>query len=170
MISVFSSKLNKIFYTTSLITVFLIVSINYAYSGLTVDGKIRGKATYSIDSYHETEPLKTTSELLADEVSASITVQTNDVVMVMLSCSFTNESAAATNIDTVLSEGNAITLLTPTRITAKNQYSYYTSGANFGLYQALSDGMLKFQAKIIVYAGRANVNDCKIIAYIIGTK
>ena len=153
---------------------FLLVVILTFYTGnaiadLTVHGEIRGNSVYSFDNYDETVPLKTTSELIANEVSASITAQTNDLVLVLFSCSFTNENSYAANVTTVLTEGNAVLLLEPTTVTGKNQYSYYFSGTNFGLYKALSDGLLKFQPKINVAGGRANVNNLKIFALIIGT-
>ena len=159
----------KVLQTSFLFVAILTLNIANSIAGLTVHGEIRGNSVYAFDNYVDTVPLKTTTELIANEVSASITAQKNDLVLVMFSCSFTNEDSWATNVTSVLTEGNAVLLLEPTTITGKNQYSYYFSGTNFGLYKALSDGLLKFQAKIKVSGGRANVNNINIFALIIGT-
>ena len=143
--------------------------ISNSHADLDVNGKIRGEAVYSFDSYDDSvSPLQTTSDLIANEVCASITVQTNDLILVMLSAILTNLSTSSTYVNIALTSGNAISLLTPTHLSFKNSNSYYDSGSNFGLYKAVSDDVLTFKAHIYVNSGTAKVPNCKIFAMIIG--
>ncbi len=133
---------------------------------LDVNGKIRGKAVYAFDSLTMKKSVSSNVIAFVDDLSISLDVQHNDLVMVILSASLRNEQSETTYMRIALKSGSAESVLTPNHILVNNPG--WAGGSSIGIYRATGDGNVSFTAEWKTAAGTAQCHHLNIVAYVIG--
>lgn len=135
---------------------------------LDVNGKIRSTATIGYNTTTGTYTTNSKTEVFLSQVSATVTVQTHDLVKVDLVCNLSNSSSNQTQMRAALASGSASVVRIPNLILASSKN--YSNGSSMGLFRATADGNLTFQPKwqVSSSSGLASAHSCNIFAYVLG--
>jgi hypothetical protein len=146
------------------------IGITTPTAALDVNGKVRSTASVGYDSQTGTITTSSTADVFDTTTSASVSVQTNDLVKVDLACNLSNSVAGSTTyMRAELASGSATNVQLPNWITVVSaSSSAWSGGSSTGLYRASADGTLVFRPYWHVGSGTGSAVYCNIIAYVIG--
>lgn len=147
------------------------IGTNAPTSTLDVNGKIRGNATVGYgttggNTYYN----YSTSDSYLSALSATVNVQSGDIVKVDIACNLANSSGGSTTYmrGEKASGASGSWLQTPNWITNTTLGSYWSGGYSTGLWQASADGNATFQGFWHIGSGTGVAVYCNITAIVIG--
>ncbi len=134
---------------------------------LDVNGKARSTAIYGFDSSVGTTTTTSTTLVFNAALSATVAVQTNDIIKVDCACNLSNSTTAVTYMTVDNSAGTGAWIQTPNSIVSTG--TGFHGGYSTGIFQATANGNITFQAQWRVgAASTGSAQNCNITAVVIG--